>query len=105
MVPRGEVEEPMKNGDLAQRYRAWRKRTLGVVAGRLEMAAILEFLGPVEGKRVLDAGCGDGAYSLAATERGALVTGVDLSEELLAAARARGGAPGGAGGWGEGGGG
>ena len=89
MVPRGEVEEPMKNGDLAQRYRAWRKRTLGVVTERLEMAAILEFLDPVEGKRVLDAGCGDGAYSLAATERGALVTGVDLSEELLAAARAR----------------
>lgn len=79
----------MENDDLAQRYRAWRSRTLGAVTERLEMAAVLEFLGPLEGKRVLDAGCGDGTYSTAATERGALATGADLSEDMLAAARAR----------------
>src|SRR3990172_8992008 len=79
----------MENDALAQRYRAWRTRTLGAVTERLEMAAVLEFLAPVAGKRVLDAGCGDGAYSLAATERGALVTGVDLSEDMLAVARER----------------
>ena len=79
----------MKNDDLAQRYRAWRKRTLGVITERLEMAAVLELLAPMEGRCVLDAGCGDGAYSLAAAGRGALVTGVDLSEDMLAAARAR----------------
>jgi len=79
----------MENDDLAQRYRAWRTRTLGAVTERLEMAAVLEFLAPVAGKRVLDAGCGDGAYSVAAAERGALVTGVDLSEDMLAMARAR----------------
>lgn len=53
------------------------------------MTAVLEFLAPVEGKRVLDAGCGDGTYSIAAAERGALVTGVDLSADMLAMARAR----------------
>jgi len=53
------------------------------------MAAVLELLAPLEGRRVLDAGCGDGAYSLAATERGAIVTGVDLSEDMLALARER----------------
>jgi ubiquinone/menaquinone biosynthesis C-methylase UbiE len=79
----------MRNDDLAQRYRAWRKRTLGVVTERLEMAAVLELLAPLEGKRVLDAGCGDGVYSIAAAERGAFVTGVDLSEDMLAAAQAR----------------
>jgi ubiquinone/menaquinone biosynthesis C-methylase UbiE len=79
----------MENDDLAQRYRAWRKRTLGVVTERLEMAAVLELLAPLEGKRVLDAGCGDGAYSLAAAERGAMVTGVDLSQDMLAAAQAK----------------
>jgi ubiquinone/menaquinone biosynthesis C-methylase UbiE len=79
----------MKQDDLEQRYIAWRKRTLGVVTERLEMATVLELLAPLQGKRVLDAGCGDGAYSLAAAERGALVTGVDLSEDMLAAARAR----------------
>ncbi len=79
----------MENEDLAQRYRAWRKRTLGAVTERLEMAAVLEILGPVDGKRILDAGCGDGIYSLAAAERGALVTGIDLSEDMLAVARER----------------
>jgi len=78
-----------KDDDLAQRYAVWRKRTVGVVTERLEMAAVLELLAPLEGKRVLDAGCGDGAYSIAAAERGALVTGVDRSEDMLAAARAR----------------
>jgi len=78
----------MESDDLAQRYRAWRTRTLGAVTERLEMAAVLEFLSPVEGKRILDAGCGDGTYSVAAAERGALVTGVDLSEDMLAMARA-----------------
>lgn len=79
----------MENDDLAKRYRAWRTRTLGAVTERLEMAAVLEFLGPVEGKRVLDAGCGDGIYSIAVSERGALATGVDLSEDMLAVARER----------------
>lgn len=79
----------MKNDDLVERYRAWRKRTLGVVTERLEMAAVLELLAPVQGKRVLDAGCGDGAYSIAATERGTLVTAVDVSEDMLAVARQR----------------
>jgi ubiquinone/menaquinone biosynthesis C-methylase UbiE len=79
----------MKHEDLAQRYRAWRMRTLGVVTERLEVAAVMEFLGPVEGKRFLDAGCGDGTYSIAAAERGAMVTGVDLSDDMLAVARER----------------
>jgi ubiquinone/menaquinone biosynthesis C-methylase UbiE len=79
----------MEKVDLAQRYRAWRKRALGVVTERLEVAAVMEFLDRVEGKRVLDAGCGDGTYSLAAAERGARVTGVDLSEDMLAVARER----------------
>jgi ubiquinone/menaquinone biosynthesis C-methylase UbiE len=79
----------MENDNLAQRYRAWRRRTLGAVTERLEVAAVMEFLAPVGGKRVLDAGCGDGTYSLAAAERGARVTGVDLSEDILATARAR----------------
>ena len=49
-------------------------RSLGVVTERLEMAAVLELLAPLEGKRLLDAGCGDGAYALAA-DLGALIKG------------------------------
>lgn len=79
----------MENDDLARRYRAWRERSLGAVTERLEVAAVLEVLAPMRGKRVLDAGCGDGTYALGAAERGALVTGVDLSEDMLTVARGR----------------
>ena len=79
----------MKNDDLVQRYRVWRKRTLGSVTERIEVAAVLDMLAPLKGKRVLDVGCGDGTCSLEAAERGALVTAVDLSEDMLAMARER----------------
>jgi len=75
--------------DLAQRYKNWREGGLGAITEHLELAAVLDLLGSLEGKRVLDAGCGDGLYGLAASERGALVTGVDLSTDMLAVARAR----------------
>ena len=39
------------------------------------------------GVRVLDVGCGPGSLSAAAAARGALVTGADLAEGMLAAAR------------------
>lgn len=58
------------------------------------MAAVLEFLAPVSGMRILDAGCGDGVYSVAAAARGARVTGVDLSEDMPALARERSAAQG-----------
>ena len=38
---------------------------------------------------MLDAGCGDGEYSLLAQRRGARVTGIDTSEAMLDAARRR----------------
>jgi ubiquinone/menaquinone biosynthesis C-methylase UbiE len=80
---------PREDGDLAQRYQTWRNSTLGTITERLEMAAVLDFLGPLKGKRLLDAGCGDGTYALEVATRGALVTGVDLSEDMLAVARER----------------
>ncbi|HEU0030031.1 MAG TPA: class I SAM-dependent methyltransferase [Kofleriaceae bacterium] len=41
------------------------------------------------GTRYLDAGCGSGMAAMMAAERGAQVTGVDASEEMLAIARSR----------------
>lgn len=51
---------------------------------------IVEWLAPKPGERILDLGCGDGALTEALKALGADVVGVDTSEELLAAARARG---------------
>lgn len=39
------------------------------------------------GCRLLDAGCGSGQYAIAFAERGYVVTGVDLSPEMIARAR------------------
>jgi len=47
---------------------------------------MLERLVPPSGKDVVDVGCGPGALVRALTERGARVTGVEISESQLAAA-------------------
>ena len=49
---------------------------------------ILEALGDVGGKRILDAGCGDGYLSRKLAELGAVVTGVESSHRMLAFALA-----------------
>ena len=48
-----------------------------------------ELLPDVEGRHVLDAGCGSGVYAATLADRGADVTGVDVSEAMLAEARER----------------
>src|SRR5438477_3979507 len=45
--------------------------------------------GDVSGVKVLDAGCGTGYLSKQLQDRGALVTGIDLSERMLEIAHAR----------------
>jgi len=47
------------------------------------------FLGDVAGRRVLDLGTGTGRAAMALARRGALVTGVDASTEMLSVARTR----------------
>ena len=51
---------------------------------------LIELLAPRTGERILDLGCGDGAFSAMVAASGADVTGVDSSPELVAAAQARG---------------
>ncbi len=53
-------------------------------------AEIMGWLAPEPGERILDLGCGDGALTERLVAAGAEVIGVDISEDLLAAARARG---------------
>lgn len=53
--------------------------------------ALLERAAVSRGERVLDVGCGCGQTTLALAERGAEVTGIDISRPMLARARERAG--------------
>lgn len=48
---------------------------------------MLSLIGDVKHKRVLDAGCGYGFYSILLAKRGAMVTGIDISEKMIALAK------------------
>jgi SAM-dependent methyltransferase len=54
-----------------------------------ELPAMLALAGPVAGKDVLDVGCGPGRHARTLLDRGARVTGIDISEEMVCAARER----------------
>jgi SAM-dependent methyltransferase len=74
-----------------QAYAAWRGTALGEVTERLEQRTVLELMGPLGGRAVLDAGCGDGALACSAAASGAAVTGLDSDPAMLRAARGRAG--------------
>lgn len=50
---------------------------------------VLELLGDINGKRILDYGCGSGKFSRVLAEKGAEVTAVDPTESMLTLARAQ----------------
>jgi ubiquinone/menaquinone biosynthesis C-methylase UbiE len=54
-----------------------------------ERPAMLALIGELNGKRVLDAGCGAGALAEMMLERGAHVTGLEISESMANLARGR----------------
>lgn len=65
-------------------------RSTGGLDAAGEWPAFRLLLPPLRGKRVLDLGCGFGWHCRYAREQGALsVVGIDLSEKMLARARAR----------------
>ncbi len=50
---------------------------------------VLELLGDIRGRRILDYGCGSGKFSRVLAEKGAEVIAVDPTENMLALARAQ----------------
>ena len=64
----------------------WIGQDQAVRTGMLD-SWMLDALGDVRGKRVLDIGCGEGRFSRVLAELGAEITGIDLTEPLLERAR------------------
>jgi ubiquinone biosynthesis O-methyltransferase len=73
----------------ARIYARWRASEIGATTERLERRLILELVGDVGGRKVLDVGCGDGELALALVKRGAIVTGIDASFAMIDAAEWR----------------
>ena len=61
----------------------------GVYNAYYDRPAVLNLLPPVQGKRVLDIGCGPGLYAAWLIEHGAQVVGFDISGEMVERARQR----------------
>lgn len=87
-VPAANAEQSARWND--QAGRSWAE--LGDMLDRLLepfVPLVLEEIGPVAGRRILDVGCGAGALTLAAAGQGASGVGVDISSPLIDSARAR----------------
>ncbi|MGH9411896.1 MAG: class I SAM-dependent methyltransferase [Vicinamibacterales bacterium] len=75
---------------MAERFDALRfSGPIGTLVADRQEQEIAEFLAPVEGQRVLDVGTGTGRAAIALARRGARVTGVDASAEMIEVAARR----------------
>ena len=62
---------------------------IGRLIAETQEQQIAAFLAPVAGRRILDVGTGTGRAAIALAKRGAIVTGVDASAEMLQVAERR----------------
>jgi len=70
----------------ARIYYAFRKKG-DTYNDLVEIPAMKKLIGDVRGKKILDAGCGFGSYSIYCARQGADVTAVDISETMIRLAR------------------
>lgn len=80
-------QEWYQAADVAAEYEEKRFSRGGRLIDRREKEAVLDAIGPVEGKKVLEIACGTGRFSVMLAERGADVVGLDISAEMLDEAR------------------
>lgn len=62
---------------------------IGELVATTQARVLTEFVGCLQGRRILDVGTGTGRAALLLARGGAEVTGIDASEEMLAVARRR----------------
>lgn len=65
------------------------ENTGNLLNAHYERPAILNLAGDVQGRRILDAGCGSGPLTAELLDRGAEVTGFDASSEMIKLAQRR----------------
>src|SRR5918912_296123 len=70
--------------EISRQYHENRARA---ISDYTELPAVLRLAGDVRGRRVLDAGCGPGRHARKLLAKGARVTGIDISNEMIAIAR------------------
>ena len=73
--------------EIAKNYDAWYKKPLGAFVDLVETNTALKLYSPAQGLHILDAGCGTGNFSIKLCKMGCKVTGIDISEDMLAIAR------------------
>lgn len=75
---------------MAERFESMRfSGPIGRLLAETQEAQIAAFLSPLEGRRIVDVGTGTGRAAIALARRGATVTGVDASAEMLQVAERR----------------
>lgn len=75
--------------DVAEEYDAKRFSRGGRLIDRREKQAVLDAIGPVEDRSVLEIACGTGRFTVMLAERGADIVGLDISDAMLAQGRAK----------------
>ncbi|NIB98681.1 class I SAM-dependent methyltransferase [Halobacterium sp. R2-5] len=76
-------QEWYQAAEVAEEYDEKRFSRGGRLIDRREKRAVLEALGPVEDQRVLEIACGTGRFTVMLAERGADITGLDISGPML----------------------
>jgi len=70
----------------AENYDKWYETKMGSHVDRVETDCAFRLFQVKPGMRILDVGCGSGNFSLKLAHKGAIVTGIDVSEKMLAIA-------------------
>jgi ubiquinone/menaquinone biosynthesis C-methylase UbiE len=78
----------MKYRDIARRYDTFNQHA--VTLWHLGYHSVIDHLGQVSNCSILDYGCGTGIFSRFLCEKGATVTGVDVSDSMITVAKNKG---------------
>ena len=89
----GQLQQAPAAATPARAYDRWFQTPWGRYAFALERAALQQAAGPLQGRLVVDVGCGTGRFTQALQQQGARTVGVDLDPGMLTVAAERAAGP------------